>query len=120
MNRKQNTSKFLEEIGRIKGPEIFLGVVRILKVPFLKEGGEAKDFVELLEEVMEKFEQESRQRRRELYQILREANKAADPLDTITEKSDQVEVEKPDERGGRINSNDDKEVDVNADRAQDT
>lgn len=118
MNRKKNTSKFLEEIGRIKRPEIFLGVVRILKVPFLKEGGEAKDFVELLEEVMERYEQEGRQRRRELYQILREANKAADPLET--EKPDQVKVEKSDECGGRINSNDDKEVDVNADRTQDT
>ena len=108
MNRKKNTGKFLEEIGRIKRPEIFLGVVRILKVPFLGEDGEAKDFVELLEEVMEKYEKESRQRRRELYQILREANKAADPLET----------EKPDECGGRINPNDDKEVDVNADRTQ--
>lgn len=120
MNRKKNTGKFLEEIGRIKRPEIFLGVVRILKVPFLKEDGEAKDFVELLEEVMERFEKESRQRRRELYQILREANKAADPLEVEVEKPDQAEMKKPDECGGRIKSNDDKEVDVNADRAQDS
>ena len=60
MNRK-----FINLISKIKEPEIFLGICRILKVKVM-DGEEPKDFSVLLEAA-------PRKRRRELLAIMREA-----------------------------------------------
>lgn len=67
MNRK-----FINLISKIKEPEIFLGICRILKVKVM-DGEEPKDFSVLLEEVIAAFEAAPRKRRRELLAIMREA-----------------------------------------------
>ena len=81
--------KFMEEIGRIKNPEIFLGVSRILKVKLFEEkvedsedggGGkkskEPRDFVDMFADVMSAYDARDRKFKRELYKILRKANEA--------------------------------------------
>ncbi len=67
--------RFILELGRIKSPEIFLGVARILKVQLI-EGENPRDFGELCADVIDSFEQSGRKRKRELLKILREANNA--------------------------------------------
>ena len=71
----QLNERFIYELGRIKNPEIFLGVARILKVRLI-EDGEPRDFGDLCADVIESFEQTNRKRKRELLKILRDANNA--------------------------------------------
>ena len=72
MKHKPN---FLLEISKIKNPEIFIGVVKILNVDLLTQDKEAKDFADLLEETLKAYEAAPRKLRRELLSILRKANK---------------------------------------------
>ena len=65
--------RFIQELGRIKNPEVFLGVARILKVR-LVEGENPRDFGELCADVIDSYELAPRKRKRELLKILREAN----------------------------------------------
>ena len=51
----QLNERFIYELGRIKNPEIFLGVARILKVRLI-EDGEPRDFGDLCADVIESFE----------------------------------------------------------------
>jgi len=73
--------KFLEETSKIKEPEVFIGVARILKVPLLKEEKDEdgkfppREFIDLYIDVLSSYETSSRKRKRELLKILREANK---------------------------------------------
>ena len=71
----QLDERFIYELGRIKNPEIFLGVARILKVQLI-EGENPRDFEYLCKDVIEGFENSNRKRKRELLKILREANNA--------------------------------------------
>ena len=64
----------MREVARIKSPELFLGVVRILKVKFLGKDGEARDFSELFEDVMKAYAAAKPKFKRELLTILRDAN----------------------------------------------
>lgn len=68
--------RFIQELGRIKSPEVFLGVARILKVQLI-EGENPRDFGELFADVINSYELAPRKRKRELLKILREANNAA-------------------------------------------
>lgn len=65
--------RFIYELGRIKSPEVFLGVVRILKVQLVKDD-KPRDFSELCADVINSYELAPRKRKRELLKILREAN----------------------------------------------
>ena len=67
--------RFILELGRIKNPEIFLGVARILKVQLVKEE-KARDFGDIFKDTIEAYENSGRKRKRELLKILREANNA--------------------------------------------
>lgn len=79
--------KFLEEIGHIKDPEIFLGVARILKAKLInEEKKEPYDFQDILEETMRKFHESSRSRKKELLKILRAANKAPASVPTSSQE----------------------------------
>ena len=66
--------KFATEVARIKEPEIFLGVARILGIKFQKD--ETSDFWVLLDLMLDSFEKQSKRRRKELVQILGDANRA--------------------------------------------
>lgn len=67
--------RFVMELGRIKDPEIFLGVARVLKVQ-LMEDEKPRDFSELCADAIESYATSNRKRKRELLKILREANSA--------------------------------------------
>lgn len=69
--------QFVHELANIKNPEIFMGVARILKV-HLSAGKDPKPFEDVLAEVIESFEIAPPKRRKELYSILKKANRNAD------------------------------------------
>lgn len=69
------TERFLKEVARIKKPEYFLGVARILKVDLMRDG-EPLEFDEILAQVIDKYDVAPRKRKKELLRILREANKS--------------------------------------------
>ena len=72
---KNLTEKFVVELSKIKDPTDFLGVARILKVKLFGEDNEPRDFADVLTDTIAEFDVQGRARRRELYKILREANK---------------------------------------------
>lgn len=72
--------RFMREIANIKDPELFLGVLRILKVELMEktdEKDEPRDFTALFEDCMANYAAAPRKRRRELLRILCDANKEA-------------------------------------------
>lgn len=71
----QLDERFIYELGRIKNPEVFLGVARILKVQLVQDEN-PRDFGELCADVIESYQNSNRKRKRELLKILREANNA--------------------------------------------
>lgn len=73
--KKSLEDKFMEEISRIKEAEIFIGIARLLSTQLLEEKDKPKDFTVLFQEVMEKFRQLERKRKKEFIQILKNANK---------------------------------------------
>ena len=72
--KKKIEEKFMREIGRIKSPELFLGIVRILKVQFFEKDGEPRPFEDLFADVMANYAAAPPKRKRELLGILRDAN----------------------------------------------
>ena len=72
--------KFMREIAKIKEPEVFLGVARVLKVKLVEDKKDeegkfvARDFTEIFSDVMKNFDCAPRKRKKELFNILREAN----------------------------------------------
>lgn len=77
MDKKIN-QEFLREISKIQDIALFLGVMKLLGVKEEKEDKTQKEFSEVLDEVMKKFESKARSKRKELVKILRKANKAAE------------------------------------------
>lgn len=84
MNKKNMNQKFIGEISRIKDPEIFLGVARILRVPIVEKGEDEKyksrDFTDICKDVILAYDASNRKRRRELYTILKQANSLRAPI----------------------------------------
>ena len=78
MSKDKLVPKFIEELGKIKSPEVFLGVARILKIKMTKEGEdgqfELKDFYELCAEVIETYADQDKKRKKELLDLLQKAN----------------------------------------------
>lgn len=76
--------KFMREISRIKSPEIFLGVAKVLGVGFLEEEKDEngkfipKDFVDIFEELMKKYSSAPRRIKKELLDLLEKANRSGD------------------------------------------
>lgn len=72
--------KFMREIAKIKEPEVFIGVARVLGVKLVEDEKDeeekfvARDFTEIFSDVMKNFDGAPRKRKRELFKILREAN----------------------------------------------
>ena len=75
-------TKFLKEISKIKEPEIFIGLAKVLGVKLLGEEKDEngkfipRDFTEVLDDVMKSFDGARRSRKNELLKLLVEANKA--------------------------------------------
>jgi hypothetical protein len=73
-------TKFILETMKIKEPEVFLGVARILKVPLVKDEKDEnghfapRDFVDIYADVIEAYANADRSRKRELLKVLRKAN----------------------------------------------
>lgn len=72
--KKTLTQKFIEEIAKIKSPEIFLGVARILKVQLMEDKETPYDFVKIFSDTVEAFDKADRARKKELLKILIQAN----------------------------------------------
>lgn len=76
--------KFMREISRIKSPEIFLGVAKVLGVGLLEEEKDEngkfipKDFVDIFEELMKKYSGAPRRIKKELLDLLEKANRSGD------------------------------------------
>lgn len=73
--------KFMREVAKIKKPEIFLGVAKVLGADLVEnrkdENGKfvAKDFVDVFEDVMSRFDKMARRRKKELLDLLEKANR---------------------------------------------
>lgn len=67
--------KFILEIAKIKDVELFCGIGKILHVKLLNEDNSARDFSEVLDEILKAYSKLPKSRRKELYTILRDANK---------------------------------------------
>lgn len=70
--------RFIYELSKIKQPEVFIGVARILQVKLVNEDGESRDFDEIFNDVLNAYSAADRRRRRELFKILKAANKNGD------------------------------------------
>lgn len=72
--------KFILELSRTKDVEIFLGVARILKVKFLTEEKEPRDFNDVFNDILSNYRLEKKKRQKELLSILTDANKCKENL----------------------------------------
>lgn len=86
MNLEQ---KFMEEVSRIKEPEVFIGVARILKVKLMREDAdEPRPFSDVFNDTVAAFSQTARKRKREILRIMRAASQwtyTDDPASSDTE-----------------------------------
>lgn len=65
---------FARAIANLKSPEMFLGVARILKVELVEgEDSSPREFYDIWSDVLDKFSESPRKRKRELIKIVREA-----------------------------------------------
>ena len=68
------TQKFIREVARIKSPEVFLGVARILKVQLMEDKESPYEFTKIFSDTVEAFDKANRARKKELLKILVQAN----------------------------------------------
>ena len=68
------TQKFIKEIAKIKSPEVFLGVARILKVQLMEDKEVPYEFTKIFSDTVEAFDKAGRTRKKELLKILVKAN----------------------------------------------
>lgn len=78
---KDLNSRFLIEVSKIKDPEVFIGVARVLRVKLIEDqkGEDGKfiprDFIDLYSDTMDAFARSERKFKRELLKIVEKANK---------------------------------------------
>lgn len=71
MKAKENLNmQFMREVAKLEFTE-FLGVARILKVNLVDEDKKPREFVDVFEELVKKYSESSRSRRRELLGIIK-------------------------------------------------
>lgn len=86
---KDLNSRFLVEISKIKDPEVFIGIARILRVKLMSEQKDEegrfvpRDFTDLYSDTLMAFAQSERKRKRELLKIIEKANKEKDEKGAI-------------------------------------
>lgn len=86
---KTLNEKFIHEVLKIKEPEIFLGVARILRVELFQDT-EARDFYDICADAIVAFSQSGRKRKRELLKIIQDANKEVTPNADRAENSEAI------------------------------
>ena len=84
--------KFVMELCKIREPEVFAGVARILKVPLVNEKGEARDFNDVLGDTIEYYVKEKKKRKKELLLILKDANKCEEEVFNGNNTKDSAEA----------------------------
>ena len=74
--KKEKTinQNFMELLIKLEAVE-FLGLCKFLGVKLMEDSGSPRDFTDLLSDLMEKFQNLSRPRQRELIRILKKVNK---------------------------------------------
>ena len=79
--KKDLNTRFLIEVSKIKEPEVFLGVARILKVKLVSEEKDeegrfiSRDFSDIFADLIDSYSKSERHRKRELLKIIEKANK---------------------------------------------
>ena len=68
------TQKFIKEIAKIKSPEVFLGVARVLKVQLMEDKEIPYEFTKIFSDTVEAFDKAGHARKKELLKILVQAN----------------------------------------------
>ena len=68
------TQKFIKEIAKIKSPEVFLGIARVLKVRLMEDKETPYEFTKIFSDTVEAFDKADRARKKELLKILVQAN----------------------------------------------
>lgn len=68
------TQKFIKEIAKIKSPEVFLGVARVLKVQLMEDKETPYEFTKIFSDTVEAFDKAGCARKKELLKILVQAN----------------------------------------------
>lgn len=71
---KTTNQKFMELLIGLEAVE-FLGLCKFLGVKLMEDSKSPRDFTDLLNDLMEKFQNLNRTRQRELLQILKKVNK---------------------------------------------
>lgn len=71
---KTTNQKFMELLIGLEAVE-FLGLCKFLGVKLMEDSKSPRDFADLLNDLMEKFQNLNRTRQRELLQILKKVNK---------------------------------------------
>ncbi len=70
---KYSTQKIAMQLVTLQ-PEEFIGVMKILGVKLVTEGGDPKDFTEMWQDAIDAISGMSRRKRKNLMQLLRAAN----------------------------------------------
>ncbi len=73
MKRKTIEEKFIDELFKVRDPQILVGTARLLKVS-LMEGENEKELGTLIIDAARAFGAESKKRKKELFNILKAAN----------------------------------------------
>lgn len=78
---KDLNTQFIEEISKIKEPEVFIGVARLLRVKLVEDEKDendhfiARDFYDVCADSIVSFGNLDRKKKRELLKVLKKSNK---------------------------------------------
>lgn len=68
------TTKFMHETAKIKDPIVFFGLARVLKIELMGDGA-PRNFEDIYTDLIAAYSAQTKRRKRELFKILRQANK---------------------------------------------
>ena len=96
---KNLNMKFMEEVGRIKDPVLFLGLVKMLGVNLYKDEKDEEDkpipkeFPVLFEESMKRFDGAGRKLKRDIIKMLRQVNSDKEQINAIRTENTETTVQ---------------------------
>ena len=82
--------KFIEEISKIKEPEVFLGIAKILGVDLVDAEGTERGFEDICIDVIQNYSELNRSQKRELLSILKKSNKCKE-ISTDADRTENTE-----------------------------
>ena len=80
-------TQFMKEIADIKDPIIFFGIARMMEIKLIDDESQPKDFCEMFEDIIIRYNSLARKLKREILKILRQANKEEKTNANRTENS---------------------------------